>query len=80
MSVTTSNPSNQKKTRPKSVEIKTVPESAPWILIAQAAEESGLTIHLIRRTGLPLRRFGNADYIAPKALNAWILNGEGENQ
>lgn len=69
--------SNQKKTRPKSAEIKTVPESAPWILIAQAAGESGLTIHLIRQAGLQLRRFGNADYVAPKTLNAWILNGEG---
>ena len=67
--------------RPKSPTIKTIEESAPWVLISQAAQESGLTDLLIRKSGITLRPFGNADYVRPTDLNAWILDdGKGETQ
>lgn len=66
------------KKRPKSPTIKTIEESAPWVLISQAAEESGLTELLIRNAGITLRKFGNADYIRPPDLNAWILSDGGK--
>ncbi|MEI7910654.1 MAG: hypothetical protein WCK77_13540 [Verrucomicrobiota bacterium] len=59
--------------RPKSPSIRLIEESAPWVLISKAAQESGLTELLIRNTGITRRPFGNADYIRPTALNAWIL-------
>lgn len=59
--------------RPKSTSIKTIEESAPWVLISQAAKESGLTALIIRNSGITLRPFGNADYIRPGDLNAWII-------
>ena len=60
--------------RPKSPSIQPIEEKAPWVLIAKASEESGLTELLIRNAGLKLRKFGNADYVKPGTLNAWILN------
>lgn len=65
--------------RPKSPAICLIPEEAPWVLLSKAASSSGLTERLIRREKLPMRRFGNADYIRPQDLNAWIL-GEKEVQ
>jgi len=62
--------------RPKSPYIDLIQEIAPWVLISKAAEESGLTELQIRNFGGTLRKFGNADYIKPKELNAWI-NGDG---
>jgi hypothetical protein len=59
--------------RPKSPAIHTIPEDAPWVLLSKAAADSGLTELLIRRENLPTRKFGNAHYIQPKDLNAWIL-------
>lgn len=44
------------------------------------AEESRLTVRLIRQTMLPLRRFGNADYVSTPELNAWINNHGKETQ
>lgn len=68
-------------TRPKPPSIQTIEASAPWVLISKAAEQSGLTELLIRKSGITLRKFGNADYIAPSGLNAWILNdGKEETQ
>jgi len=64
---------NQIKPRPKPAVINTISESAPWVLVSKASSESGLTENLIRNTGITLRPFGNADYIRPTALNAWIL-------
>lgn len=61
--------------RPKAPVIRTINESAPWVLLSKAAKESGLTMRLIRRANLPMRQFGNADYISPSALNSWILEG-----
>lgn len=61
------------KKRPKSPTIKTIEESAPWVLISKAAKESGLSDLLIRDSGIKRRPFGNADYIRPGELNSWIL-------
>lgn len=67
--------------RPKSPSIRLIEESAPWVLISKAAEDSGLTELLIRNSGIKLRKFGNADYIRPADLNAWILtDGKEETQ
>ena len=67
--------------RPKPPSIRLIEESAPWVLISQAAKDSGLTDLLIRNSGIYLRKFGNADYVRPKDLNAWILaDGKGETQ
>ena len=65
--------------RPKSPSIQPIEESAPWVLISKAAEKSGVTELLIRKSGLKVRKFGNADYIAPTSLNAWI-NADGEEK
>ena len=62
--------------RPKPPEIRTIAESAPWVLLAKAANDSGVTERLIRQARLHLRRFGNADYIAPACLNSRILTGK----
>lgn len=61
--------------RPKSLYIELIQEIAPWVLVSQAAEESGLTELQIRKSGITLRPFGNADYVRPVDLNAWILDG-----
>ena len=51
------------------------------MLISKAAKDSGLTELLIRKSGIALRKFGNADYVAPGTLNAWILaDGKEETQ
>lgn len=65
-----------KTTRKRQSSIRPVEEIAPWLLISQAAKESGLTGLLIRNSGITRRPFGNADYIRPADLNAWI-NGDG---
>lgn len=65
--------------RPKPPTIKTVDEIAPWILVAKASAETGLTELLIRKSGVRLRRFGNADYVRPRELNDWI-NDEGKEE
>lgn len=70
---------NPSPPRPKSPTICTIPVDAPWVLLSKAAEQSGLTERLIRRENLPMRRFGNADYVRPHDLNNWIL-GEKEVQ
>lgn len=44
------------------------------MLISKASEKSGLTELLIRQSGVTRRKFGNADYIRPAELNAWILS------
>jgi len=62
--------------RPKSPFIQLVKESTPWILVSEAAEESGLTEFLIRKSKVMVRKFGNADYVRPDELNAWILGKE----
>jgi len=59
--------------RPKSPSIRLIEESAPWVLISKAVEESGLTEQQIRNSGIKLRKFGTADYIKPGKLNDWIL-------
>jgi len=59
----------------KSSEIKTIPESAPWIMVVRAVEQSGVGEHEIRQK-FKLRRFGNADYVSPSSLNHWIMTGE----
>ena len=64
--------------RPKSPTIKTIEESAPWVLISRAAKESGLTDLLIRSSGITLRKFGIADYVRPLELNAWIIGDGGK--
>jgi hypothetical protein len=66
-----------KRKRPKSRVIRTIEEKHPWVLISQAAKESGLTDLLIRNSGITSRPFGTAYYIRPADLNAWI-NGDGE--
>jgi len=68
--------STSTRKRPKSPYIELIQEIAPWVLISKAAEESGLTELQIRNFGGTLRKFGNADYIKPEELNAWI-NGDG---
>lgn len=65
------------KKRPKSPAIRPIDESAPWVLISKAAEESGLSEILIRKSAIGLRKFGNADYLRPGDLNSWI-NGDGK--
>ena len=40
------------------------------------AEETGLTELLIHAAKVPLRKSGNADYVSPPELNAWILGGK----
>jgi len=65
-----------KQPRPKAPVIKTIEADAPWVLLSKATADSGLSERLIRAEGLPLRRFGTADYISPQVLNRWILNGE----
>ena len=70
-----------KTTRPKSPTIETIPASAPWVLVSRAAKESGLTDLLIRKSGVPIRTFGNANYVRSDQLNAWILaDGKEETQ
>ncbi len=66
--------------RPKSPSIQPIKESAPWVLVSMAAAESGLTELLIRKSGVKLRKFGNADYVRPTDLNNWILADEKEEQ
>jgi hypothetical protein len=63
--------------RPKSPYIKLIQEIAPWVLISEAAKESGLTEQQIRKSGITLRPFGNADYVRPLDLNAWIIGPGG---
>lgn len=65
--------------RPKAPFIRPVPDDAPWILLSRAAQASGLSELIIRKEGLPLRRFGNAHYVRPKDLNNWILDGHQES-
>lgn len=70
-----------KQSRPKAPVIQPIQTGAPWVLLSKAATDSGLSERLIRAEGLPLRRFGNADYIRPVDLNAWILaDGKEEPQ
>ena len=64
-----------RSSRPKPALIRTIPEEAPWVLLSKAADDSGLTELLIRKANLQIRKFGNAFYVAPAALNAWILKG-----
>jgi hypothetical protein len=64
---------NPSPPRPKSPIIQTIHVEAPWVLLSKAASDSGLSEKLIRRENLPMRRFGNADYIRPQDLNNWIL-------
>lgn len=59
--------------RPRSKEIRPITASAAWVLLSSAAREVGITERIIRKQNLPTRRFGNADYINPSDLNAWIL-------
>lgn len=61
--------------RPKSPSISLIELSAPWVLISVAAQQSGLTELLIRKSNVTLRKFGNADYVRPTDLNAWIVDG-----
>ena len=62
--------------RPKSHSIQTIAESAPWVLLSKAAEESGLTELQIRQAKFEMKKFGNADFVRPTDLNAWILGCE----
>jgi hypothetical protein len=66
--------SAQRKTRRRSREIRLVQSTAPWMQVGAAAAESGVRQKEIR-ANLPLRRFGNSDYVAPASLNQWILTG-----
>jgi len=71
----------QIKPRPKPEYINTISESAPWVLLSKASQDTGLTELLIRKAQIPMRRFGTADYIKPGVLNAWIIDGgKGEPQ
>jgi uncharacterized membrane protein len=56
-------------------EIRIIPEEVPWIKVSRAVKLSGVSEKLIRST-FELRRFGNADYVSPAALNRWITTGE----
>ncbi len=64
------------KKRPKPLEIRPIEEAAPWVLISKAADDSGLTELIIRNAAIKLRKFGNADYLRPQDLNAWILGDD----
>jgi len=64
--------------RPKPPVIQLAEENAPWVIISKASSDTGLTELLIR--GIKIRRFGNADYVRPTALNSWILNDEKEDK
>jgi hypothetical protein len=63
--------------RPKPSVIQTIPEGHPWVILSKAAMQSGLSEKLIRQAGIPLRKFGNAHYVAPAVLNAWISKDPG---
>lgn len=62
--------------RPKSPSIQNITESAPWVLLSKAAEESGLTELQIRQAKFETKKFGNADFVRPTDVNAWILRSE----
>jgi len=68
-----------KRKRPKAPSIQTIDETNAWVLISKAADESRLTELQIRKSGITLRKFGNADYIRPLDLNTWI-NSDGEKE
>ena len=72
-------PIDPKTTRPKPTVIRTLTASAPWVLIAKASQDTGLTERLIRQAKIPMRRFGTADDVAPGQLNDWILGGVSPN-
>lgn len=60
--------------RNRSITIQLVATTAPWIRITEAARQSGLGRSDIRDIpGIRVRTFGNADYVDPKVVNAWIL-------
>lgn len=67
-------PTPTPRKRPKSLSIQPIKEVAPWVLLSKAAEESGLTELHIRKSGIHIRKFGNAHYVAPATRNAWILD------
>ena len=58
--------------RPKAAVIKVITESAPWVLLSKAIKESGVPERDIK-AHLQIRKFGNAFYVSPQALNAWII-------
>ncbi len=58
--------------------ITTISPNAPWITVSAASHQSGVSQKVIRSAGLITRKFGNADYVSPQALNDWILGGEGK--
>lgn len=66
----------EKISRTRSPEVRPIPESAPWVLLSIASRISGISKRAIRSQGIPMRRFGNADYVQPGSLNAWIRGEE----
>jgi len=64
--------SHSSRKRPKAAVIKVITESAPWVLLSKAIKESGVPERDIK-AHLQLRKFGNAFYVSPQALNAWII-------
>lgn len=62
----------EKISRTRSPEVRPIPESAPWILLSLASKTSGLSKKVIRAQKIPMRRFGNSDYVKPGPLNAFI--------
>lgn len=60
--------------RNRSVTIQPVATTAPWIRLTEAARQSGLNRSEIRDIpGIRIRKFGNAYYVNPNVVNAWIL-------
>jgi hypothetical protein len=66
----------KKISRARSPEVRPIPESAPWILLSLASKTSGLSKKFIRAQKIPMRRFGNSDYVKPGPLNAFIRGEE----
>ena len=70
-----STPSTTRRKTRKAVEIRAVPETAPWILVKSALQHSGVSQREIRAKFF-LRKFGNAHFVRPREPNHWILMGE----
>lgn len=59
-----------------SKEIRPIQTTAPWFKLGDAAKESGVSAATIKEAGIPIRRFGRADYAKTSALNAWITGAQ----
>jgi len=68
--------SHRNNSRPKAATINIISETAPWILLSKAIRESGVPERDVK-ANLQIRKFGNAYYVSPQQLNAWILREGG---